>query len=649
MSDSLPAPRWWALLSLALIACVEKTPERTEAQRSAPAHAPSETTSLSPPEGLPPDGEAAARFRITFPAPHTHMMEIEATYHTSGADPLILMMAVWTPGSYLVREYARHVEGVVVVTDEGAEAPTEKLSKNRWAIPSGGAEQVTVRYRVYGREMSVRTNWIDQDMAVLNGAPTFLVPADELSAPLDIDIRRARSWPHLSTALPATAPADADGTHHLRAADYDTLVDSPILLGALDVRAFQEGGRQHELVNVGGSGVWDLDRSAVDVAKIVRAQQSFWRDIPYTRYRFLNVLSEARGGLEHKHSTLMMTSQWATHRREAYLSWLRLVSHEYFHAWNVKRLRPRALGPFDYEREVHTESLWIAEGITAYYDSLFVRRAGLCTVDEYLKRLSRSIERVQGAPGRLVRSLARASFDAWIRYYRGDENSINSDISYYRKGALVAWLLDVKIRRESRGQKSLDDVMRLAWRRFSASEGFTPPEFVQTIQDATGVDASGLLRSAVETTEELNYLPALAYFGLTLPGLHPEEQAREQGDGPPTDPPAGWLGVQTRESHGRLLITRVVRGTPAWSAGVNVDDELLAIGTHRVPVEGWDTLRARFRPGAQAELLISRRGELQRLPVTFDREPDPKAWQLRQLRRPTSAQRAALLRWLGPQ
>ena len=226
MLHSLILPLCWGLFPLALIACVGANPDGPESQSSAPDQSLPKLSPPSPPRVIPPEGEAAASFRLTFPAPHTHMMDVEASYRTSGTEPLILMMAVWTPGSYLVREYARHIEGVVIVASDGSETPIEKISKNRWAVPNSGAERVTVRYRVYGREMSVRTNWIDRDIAILNGAPTFLVPVAELNAPLDIHIQRATSWPSLSTALPALAPTDADGTHHLRAADYDTSADA---------------------------------------------------------------------------------------------------------------------------------------------------------------------------------------------------------------------------------------------------------------------------------------------------------------------------------------------------------------------------------------------------------------------------------------
>ena len=236
---------------------------------------------------------------------------------------------------------------------------------------------------------------------------------------------------------------------------------------------FEVDGIPHSLVNEGEGGLWDGLSAARDVEKIVRAHRHMWGFLPYDQYVFFNMITEAGGGLEHKNSTLLMTSRWHYRVRKDYLAWLSLVSHEFFHVWNVKRLRPVELGPFDYENEVYTKNLWTAEGITSYYTELGVRRAGLCTQDEFFERLSSLIERLQTTPGRLVHPLEMASYDAWIKFYRNDENSPNTTISYYTKGAVVAWLLDAKIQAATGGAKSLDDVLRLAYTRYAGEYGFT--------------------------------------------------------------------------------------------------------------------------------------------------------------------------------
>ena len=278
----------------------------------------------------------------------------------------------------------------------------------------------------------------------------------------------------------------------------------------------------------------------------------------------LTLVNDGGGGLEHKNSTMLMASRWATGTRRAYLSWLGLASHEYFHAWNVKRLRPVELGPFNYEEEVLTRSLWVAEGVTDYYADLALHRAGLSTREELLDAISNQIEDLQATPGRLVQSVEQASFDAWIRYYRPDENSPNVSISYYTKGAVLGFLLDAKIRAASKGAKSLDDVMRAAFEKFSGVRGFTPDEFRSVAEQVGGVSLASFWETAVEGKAELDYTEALQTFGLRF---RPVEAPRSDRPG------RAWLGMSTRNDAGRLVVTEVRRNTPAEAAGLNVEDE----------------------------------------------------------------------------
>ncbi len=252
---------------------------------------------------------------------------------------------------------------------------------------------------------------------------------------------------------------------------------------------FQVEGKPHYLVNIGETSAWDGSRSIEDLEKIVREVFNLWRELPYDKYVFLNVIADAGGALEHKNSTVMMAGQWSTSTRPAYLTWLSQACHELFHAWNVKRLRPIELGPFDYENENYTESLWIAEGFTDYYGDLLLERAGISSREEYLQALAATIESVQATPGRLVQPVNRASFDAWIKFYRPDENSANTSISYYTKGSVLAFLLDAKIRRGTGGARSLDDLMRLAYQRYSGPQGYTPEDFKVLVEEIMGSPA----------------------------------------------------------------------------------------------------------------------------------------------------------------
>lgn len=584
------------------------------------------------------DARAAAlpaiSYVLRFPAPHTHYIEVEATVPASGRSTVDLAMAVWTPGSYLVREYSRHVEDVRAEAD-GTPLDVEKIAKNRWRITTGGAQKVTVTYRVYGREMSVRTNWIEADFALINGAPTFLTLADDPGPrPHEVLVDLPGGWRRAVSALPAASSTP----NHFIARDFDTLVDSPIVAGNPSVHEFTAAGRPHLLVNVGDDALWDVERSIADLRKLVEAHAAFWNGVPYDRYVIFNLITEAGGGLEHRDSTVLMTSKWKTRTRRAYADWLSLVSHELFHVWNGKRLRPVELGPFEYGRENYTRALWVVEGLTSYYGDLLAARAGVITEDEYLAELNSLIADLQSTPGRFAQPVTEASFDAWIRYYRQDENTPNTTISYYTKGAVIGLLLDLEIRRASNDAASLDDVMRAAYGRYSGETGFTSEQFRSLVSEAAGHDLSGWLHRALDTTQELDYAP-LAHVGLRV-----REDAAGAAD-------RAWLGLQLswpatlKDDGGRLVVTQVRRGTPAWKAGVNVDDEIIALGGYRVRPDQWEARLAAFRPGERVELLVARRERLLTLDITPEREParlrlelDPTAPEAAHRRRGT---------WLG--
>jgi len=608
-----------SLLATALVtaACAEEAPASVPTGRTAgPAPATAESPAV-------PAATAAAEgptYRLGFDDRARHLIDVTMTLPAAPAGARTLWMPTWTPGSYLLREYARHVEGLTVVDATGTAVPVTRTTKNRWEVEADGGT-LTVRYRVYAREASVRTNFVDADLAVLNGAALFLTEEGREGAPHRVVVDLPRDWSGAHTGLDRTP---GGGPTDFTAADLDELIDSPLVLGNATVRTLDVEAAPHTLVLAGELGPWDVDGSAASVAAIVREQLAFWGSVPYDHYTFLNVVNEARGGLEHLDSTLMMTHRRATSVREDHVRWLGLVSHEFFHTWNVKRLRPAPLGPFDYENEAYTPSLWVAEGLTSYYDDLLLVRAGLITEKEYLGRITDQLTSVQETPGRRVQTLSQASADAWIKYYRKDENTVNTGISYYTKGMLVGWLLDSRIRCETDGKRSLDDVMRLAHARHSGAQGYTPEAFEAIIAEVAGTPLTDELDSWLRSTDELDYEPALACLGLRF--ADPDDK-EEEADGDaakasePEDPPAGWLGAGLDARGARHVVVDVKRGTPAWDAGLNVDDELVAVDGYRVPTDGPGALWATLPPGSAVQLTISRRGVLRELPATLGEAP----------------------------
>ena len=589
----------------------------------------SDAQTLGTPAGTRQDAaRAAITYTLRFPDAARHYVDVEASYPTGGQKRIELMMAVWTPGSYLVREYARHVEALEVVASAGTPAPV-KTSKNRWAIETGGAQRVSIRYRVYGREMTVRTNWIESRFALINGAPTFLTLVGGLQRPHQVTLELPAGWTRAMSGLPEVtgrAPTFA-------APDFDALVDGPIVAGDLAVYSFTRAGKPHHLVNVNEHGSWNGARAVADVERVVVEHERLWGSLPYDKYVFINMITEASGGLEHANSTVLMTSRWAMGTRETYVGWLNLVSHEYFHVWNGKRLRPAALSTFDYERENYTTSLWVSEGLTSYYGDLLVTRAGITYEPEYLSLLSAEIRTVETTPGRLVQPVTQASYDAWIKHYRPDENTLNTAISYYTKGAVIGAVLDARIRAATSQRKSLDDVLRVAYERYSGATGFTEAQLRAVVSEVAETDLSEVLRLALDTTQPLDYQPLLDVYGLSF--IPADIRATR-----------GWLGAATRNDAGRLVVTQVRRGTPADTAGLNVDDEIIAIDDVRVRGDQWERRMEQYPPTTRASLLVARRDQLMRLDVTFGQEPG-NAWRLQPRASATTAQVQARNGWLG--
>lgn len=584
------------------------------------------------------------RYTLRFPQPHTHCVEVAAQVPASG--PAIeLYMPVWTPGSYLVREYSRFVEDFRARDLQGRALRWEKTRKNRWKVQTGGASFVEVSYRVYAREMSVQGNWVDAGFAMLNGAPTFMTLVGGGKRRHEVRLELPAVWKKSISGM-----KEGPAPHSWIAEDYDELVDCPIYAGNAPIHEFTVAGKKHSLVNEGEGPWWDGPASARDVAKIVEVYARMFGGLPYEKYVFFNLLTGAGGGLEHRNATWMNTSRWAygntqetppaapdpsapRTRRPTRLGWLGLVSHEYFHLWNVKRLRPVELGPFDYENENYTRSLWLAEGVTSYYGPLALARARLSTEQQLLQAMSQAIAQLQTTPGRLVTPVEQASFDAWIGLYRTNENTPNVTISYYTKGQVIGLLLDAKIRRLTGGKRSLDDVMRLAYQRYGGSRGYTPHEFRALCSEVAGTDLSGWFRRVLETTEELDYTEMLDWFGLRFRPVQGRPQL--------------VTGISvSANTPGRIVISGLRRGTPGYDAGFNVGDEILAVNGFRVRPEQWPGHLENYRPGTTVDVLIARREQLMTLKLPLEART-PESWTLEVRPDATEEQKARLAAWLS--
>jgi predicted metalloprotease with PDZ domain len=569
----------------------------------------------------------SVRHRVAIPAPHTHLVYVETAIEGDLPEALVLFMPVWTPGSYLVREYARNVEALT------AEAPARatKVRKNAWRVDTGGAQRLVVRYRVYANELTVRTSHVDDTHAFLVGAALFLgiEGHERLGARVEIEI--PAGWRVVTSMRQSVGGWDA--------ADFDALVDAPFEIGTQREERFDVLGKPHRYSIWPAAALRDSDvRRLVDDTRAIVEHEArlFGGALPYDAYELLlHVTPRGRGGLEHAASAALVTPPSAYNTREGYLDVLSLVAHEIFHAWNVKRIRPAGLAPYRYQEESYTRLLWWFEGATSYYDWRVLRLAGLCSVEEYLDHLASELAYVDQTPGRLVHPLEEASFDAWIKLYRPDENTGNSSVSYYRKGELVCALLDVEIRARSRGRANLDQVLAALWREHGTPERPVPEDGMQAFfERVTGVPLGDVFDAWIRSAAEIDYDRTLAHVGL-------EVQRHARSDAAPCA-----LGVKLRGDTGRAVVGSVTREGAAWRAGIDPGDEILAIGSTRIESNTVEPALRGRAPGDAVDVLVSRDGRVHARRATLD-PPRHDRVRLSAKRDAPPAARDAFTAWLG--
>ncbi len=547
------------------------------------------------------------RHTLSFPTDRQQTFLLRSEFPVN-TELTTLIMPVWTPGSYLVREYAANVDQVSAVSETGRHLQVHKTSKDEWQVNTSNSTTLIVDYVVHTPDMTVNSSWTSSAFTLVNGASVFLYTRPTRGLPQQLNIDSSPSRGGIFTALPLAS----DGIGY-QAANYDQLVDNPVAIANAPIYRFKSRQQDYVLVNIGENQFWDGAQAAADVEKIVRETQSFWRINPLSRpYWFLNFAVEGRGGLEHDHSTVIMTGRRQMRDREAYIKWLGVMAHEFFHVWNVRRLRPAALADYDYQHEQYTSQLWLAEGLTSYFDSLLLSRAGLINPEEYLELLAKDVHRLETTPGRKLRPVTEASLDAWIRHYRPNANSVNSTISYYTKGAIIGFVLDAYIRKESKGRHDLDEVMREMY-SLHADTPYSSEDFNKVLASVGGPAAVRFLEPLLDSSSEPDIDAALDWFGLTL-DRDPEARLAELNG----DPVVSGFGVIWDETASEPVVKSVLAGSSGAIAGILPGDELLAIGDERLTKDKLQALMTAYQPGQRTTLLVSRRGQIIRLDIELE-------------------------------
>lgn len=504
-------------------------------------------------------------YQLSMPNPNTHYFEVEmdvdllnTTYTFQNTSFIDFKLPVWTPGSYLVREYAKNIEGFTAFSGNNI-LKSLKIDKNTWRIIKGKNTSLKIKYKVYAYELTVRTSFLDDSHGYANGASVFMYIPQLMNEKYALQITPHDSFEKVSLALPLI------GKNKYEVENYDLLVDSPIEIGNQEIIEFEAMGIKHTIANYSMDKlIYDKNKLIEDYKKVVIAASTVIGDKhPCKEYLFIiHHLPGIGGGLEHLNSTSCQTSPDVYQNAEKYIGFLGLIAHEYFHLWNVKRIRPKALGPFDYDKENYSNMLWVSEGFTSFYQEDILRRAGIIDENSFLRRCSIKIGTIENSPGNKVQSATEASWDAWIKFYRPNENSNNSTISYYTKGGVLAIVLNCIIIDATNGQKSLDDVFKLIWNTHYLKEnrGYTDDEFLKACEKVAEIDLKTFFEDHIYGTKTIEYEKYFHKIGINFTS----EIANKN---------TPWVGAEINNR----IVTRVEKGSGSYENGINVNDEIISI------------------------------------------------------------------------
>lgn len=569
-------------------------------------------------------------YTISFPKPETHYVKVSLHINNINQESLELKMPVWTPGSYLIREFARQIEREASYSEKGRKILFNKTSKNSWRLNTKNTSSVTFEYWVYCYELSVRTSFIDDSHAFLNGANIFMYLEGYQNDAYKIKIEKPNNWANINTSLPSVK----NNLWERIAANYDELVDSPIEIGNHEVWEFEAKGILHKVAMCGTSNC-NKEPFLQDLKKIIETSTELMGGNPCKEYLFIIHNTDNKyGGLEHLFSTACHVPRWDYSPKDKYQKTMGLLCHEYFHLWNGKRIRPQELGPFNYESENYTRLLWIVEGFTSYYDDYILYKSGLFTTEEYLTELAKLYTQIVNQPGNDVQSLTESSFDTWIKYYRQHENSPNNQVSYYGKGACIAIALNILILEATNSAKSLDDVMRFLYKDYLSKpeKGYNESDILGILKKVSGVDFKKFIQKHIEGTDPVNFEKIFQKAGLELKNKEANTTKKE-------------LGWKTTWRDGKLIVTGLDKNYGAYQSGLNTDDEIISIDGFRV-FDGFEKIYEGKKAGESLDIIFSRQGIIKNLKVKITQNSKVD-YSLTPISKPDKKQKVLLKAWLG--
>lgn len=536
-------------------------------------------------------------YQLRMPKPQNHYFEVEMILSDFKEKQLDIKMPVWAPGSYLVREFSKNVNLVRAFDDKGKEIQVQKKKKNTWTISIDGNKKIRVKYEVYSFELSVRTPFLDLTHGFVSGSGVFMYVEGYKDKKGILEVIPHSSFKTITTALPKAAiSVQKDGSQTFEFSNYDQLVDCPIEIGNQTVFDFMASGTKHT-VAMYGEAFYDIESLKIDMTKIIDVETAIFGSNPNKDYVFIvhNVV-DGQGGLEHANSCVLSVNRW-TYSGSEYRNFLNLVAHEYFHLWNVKRIRPIELGPFDYDQENYTTLLWVMEGFTSYYDELILRRAGYYTKEEMLAKIQSSVNYVEGSVGSRIQPVAHASFDAWIKAYRPTENSANTSMTYYSRGTILGAVFDAMIIANSKGKQGLNHFMKHLLQKFyiEMNRGFTEVEFKSELEKFVGKNLDDFFKNYIHGTEIIPYAEIFDKIGVSVKDVT-------------TFKPS--FGAAVREENGKIMVKSIRANSCAEDAGISVGDEIIGCNGFRVNQAMLEGIMNGLNISETAELLVAREEKL---------------------------------------
>lgn len=566
------------------------------------------------------------RYTLAMPNPSDHIFVVSVHIaELPPGDPSVeLILPVWRPGRYTVWNFAGDVLEFTAKGPDGRDLPWSKTDKTTWKVETAGQREFTATYRIFAEEFDLRTKGLDEDHGFVDGSAVFMYAEKYRKLPVRLVVEPYRDW-HATTGLEGKG-------NEFTAPDYDYFIDCPVEVGTQEDFDFEVDGVPHVL-SMFGEGDWHADTLIRDISKIVKASAEFWGDMPYERYVFqVHVAPWAGGATEHINSTIIGARPGGFSSKRSYDGFLATVAHEFFHTWNVKRLRPAGINPYDYTKENYVRELWIAEGMTSYFEDIIRLMAGLQDAGEYTRGLAGAVAGDRSRPGNRVQSLTASSFDAWIKFDRRSAGSYNSETSFYTKGSHVSLLLDLTIRDLTGNASSLDDVIRTMYRRYPLSgPGYTVDDFQSVASGIAGVDLGGFFRKYVHGTDPLPWEETLLKAGL---GLTEKDSVRKP-----------WLGLSARESAGKTTVTTVVDGSPAHDAGLDYGDEIVAVNGKRIQASEITELVSAMAAGDTVVITAFRNDRLREFNIRLEASPVPE-YSVEKVGEPTDLQKKIYEGWL---